>query len=386
MYGCVELTLRIISDLIEPNQFILNQINKEKIMKRIEEIKVNKNVVRWLYFGVFMLMVQILLGGITRLTESGLSITEWKPITGALPPLNTAQWQLEFDKYKNTDQFRYIHADFTLSDFKSIFFWEWFHRTWARLMGIVFLIGFFYFLIKKQFRQNMIIPFIILFLLGMIQGAIGWIMVQSGLVPEKMFVGHVQLATHFMAALLLLCYTFWFALSVSIPPMEITINNSLRKLTLVIFGVLFFQLIYGAFMAGLHAATSAPTWPTINGQWFPDVMNRLSPGWKNILDNKITVQFIHRGLAYMLLIMVIFWWLKAKKIKGNILFNKTKFIPAGLILLQVILGILTVTLSPYGNNLVWFGVAHQLVAMLFLMSIILMLYLIRSNKLLKRNT
>ena len=386
MYGCVELTLRIISDLIEPNQFILNQINKEKIMKRIEETKVNKNVVRWLYFGVFMLMVQILLGGITRLTESGLSITEWKPITGALPPLNTAQWQLEFDKYKNTDQFRYIHADFTLSDFKSIFFWEWFHRTWARLMGIVFLIGFFYFLIKKQFRQNMIIPFIILFLLGMIQGAIGWIMVQSGLVPEKMFVGHVQLATHFMAALLLLCYTFWFALSVSIPPMEITINNSLRKLTLVIFGVLFFQLIYGAFMAGLHAATSAPTWPTINGQWFPDVMNRLSPGWKNILDNKITVQFIHRGLAYMLLIMVIFWWLKAKKIKGNILFNKTKFIPAGLILLQVILGILTVTLSPYGNNLVWFGVAHQLVAMLFLMSIILMLYLIRSNKLLKRNT
>ena len=386
MYGCVELTLRIISDLIEPNQFILNQINKEKIMKRIEETKVNKNVVRWLYFGVFMLMVQILLGGITRLTESGLSITEWKPITGALPPLNTAQWQLEFDKYKNTDQFRYIHADFTLSDFKSIFFWEWFHRTWARLMGIVFLIGFFYFLIKKQFRQNMIIPFIILFLLGMIQGAIGWIMVQSGLVPEKMFVGHVQLATHFMAALLLLCYTFWFALSVSIPPKEITINNSLRKLTLVIFGVLFFQLIYGAFMAGLHAATSAPTWPTINGQWFPDVMNRLSPGWKNILDNKITVQFIHRGLAYMLLIMVIFWWLKAKKIKGNILFNKTKFIPAGLILLQVILGILTVTLSPYGNNLVWFGVAHQLVAMLFLMSIILMLYLIRSNKLLKRNT
>ena len=382
----MELTLRIISDLIEPNQFILNQINKEKIMKRIEETKVNKNVVRWLYFGVFMLMVQILLGGITRLTESGLSITEWKPITGALPPLNTAQWQLEFDKYKNTDQFRYIHADFTLSDFKSIFFWEWFHRTWARLMGIVFLIGFFYFLIKKQFRQNMIIPFIILFLLGMIQGAIGWIMVQSGLVPEKMFVGHVQLATHFMAALLLLCYTFWFALSVSIPPMEITINNSLRKLTLVIFGVLFFQLIYGAFMAGLHAATSAPTWPTINGQWFPDVMNRLSPGWKNILDNKITVQFIHRGLAYMLLIMVIFWWLKAKKIKGNILFNKTKFIPAGLILLQVILGILTVTLSPYGNNLVWFGVAHQLVAMLFLMSIILMLYLIRSNKLLKRNT
>ena len=355
------------------------------MMKKVEECKVTKNVVRWLYFGVFMLMVQILLGGITRLTESGLSITEWKPITGALPPLNITEWQLEFDKYKNTDQFRYIHADFTLSDFKSIFFWEWFHRSWARLMGLVFLIGFFYFLIKKQLKQRMVIPFIILFLLGIIQGAIGWIMVQSGLVPEKMFVGHIQLATHFMAALLLLCYTFWFALSFSISAEKVIINKSLQKLTLIIFGVLFFQLIYGAFMAGLHAATSAPTWPTINGQWIPDMMNRLSPAWKNIVDNKITVQFIHRGLAYTLLIIVIFWWLKAKKIKGSGLFYKIKFIPVALILVQVILGILTVTLSPYGNNLVWFGVAHQLVAMLFLMSIVLMLYLIRSNKLLNRN-
>ena len=119
-----------------------------------------------------MLVIQIVLGGITRLTESGLSITEWNPITGALPPLNHAEWMAEFSKYKGTDQFRHIHADFSLSDFKSIFYWEWFHRNWARLMGIVFLVGFFYFLLKKQFKKDMIIPFIILFLLGMIQGAI----------------------------------------------------------------------------------------------------------------------------------------------------------------------------------------------------------------------
>jgi len=113
--------------------------------------KSNKNVAIWLYLGVFMLIIQIVLGGITRLTESGLSITEWNPITGALPPLNNGQWMTEFDKYKGTDQFRYIHSDFSLSDFKFIFFWEWFHRTWARLMGVVFLVGFFYFLVKKQF-------------------------------------------------------------------------------------------------------------------------------------------------------------------------------------------------------------------------------------------
>lgn len=345
----------------------------------LEDGKVNKNVVRWLYFGVCMLVVQILLGGITRLTESGLSITEWKPITGTLPPLNLTDWQIEFDKYKNTDQFKYIHSDFTLSDFKSIFFWEWFHRTWARLMGLVFLFGFFYFLIKKQLKKEMVIPFVILFVLGIIQGAIGWIMVASGLVPEKMFVGHIQLATHFMAALLLLCYTFWFALKLSVRKKSLVNNSSLRKWTWVIFGLLFFQLIYGAFMAGLHAAVVAPTWPTINGEWIPHLMNELSPTWKNILDNPITVQFIHRGLAYSILLAVLIWFAKAQKIKSSQLFNTTKKLLIIFVLIQIILGILTVINSPFGNALVWFGVAHQLVAILFLMTIILILYLIRSK-------
>ncbi len=346
--------------------------------------KSNKNITKWLYLGVFMLLIQILLGGVTRLTESGLSITEWKPITGALPPLNTAQWQLEFDKYKGTDQFKYIHADFSLSDFKFIFFWEWFHRTWARLMGLVFLVGFVYFLVKKQFKPDMIIPLIILFILGIIQGAIGWIMVQSGLVPEKMFVGHIQLATHFMAALVLLCYTLWFALSLSVPSSMKMANKPLRKTMVLIVCILFVQLVYGAFMAGLHAATAAPTWPTINGEWIPDALNHLSPGWKNFLDNKIAVQFIHRGLAYALLIIVFLWWLQARKIHGSSLFNKTKIVPVFFIFLQVVLGIATVTLSPFGNNLVWFGVAHQLVAILFLMSIIFMLYIIKPARIQKR--
>ncbi len=339
----------------------------------------SKNVSRWLFAGVIMLMIQILLGGITRLTESGLSITEWNPITGMLPPLNLNKWTEEFNKYKNTDQFRFIHADFSLSDFKSIFFWEWFHRVWARLMGLVFLIGFFYFLIKKQFRQNMIIPFIILFLLGAMQGAIGWIMVKSGLVPERLFVGHIQLATHFMAALLLLSYTLWFALSVALPKSVMTVNSKLRKLSFVVVFILLLQLLYGAFMAGLHAATAAPTWPDINGQWLPDSMFSLSPFWKNFIDNKITVQFIHRCVAYLLLITVSVWGYKAIRSNGKGLFKKTRLIPLILIYLQVILGITTVILSPYGNNLVWLGVAHQMVAILFLMSMVFMLYIIRSS-------
>ena len=346
-----------------------------------DDLKKNasKNVAKWLFAGVIMLMVQILLGGITRLTESGLSITEWKPITGVLPPLNATQWMMEFDKYKHTDQFRYMNSSFSLSDFKFIFFWEWFHRTWARLMALVFIVGFFYFLLKKQFRREMIVPFVILFLLGAMQGFIGWIMVKSGLVPERMFVGHIELATHFMAALLLLCYTLWFALTLSIDPNQIVVNKNLKKITVVISCILFIQLIYGAFMAGLHAATAAPTWPTINGQWIPDSINKLSPVWKNFIDNKITIQFIHRGIAYIILTGVLFWFFKAIKIKGTLLFNKTKVIPLVFIIAQVALGITTVVTSPYNNNLVWFGVAHQLVAILFLISIVFMLFIVRSS-------
>ena len=337
----------------------------------------SSNVSKWLFAGVLMIMIQILLGGITRLTQSGLSITEWNPITGILPPLNSAQWIQEFDKYKHTDQFRYINSNFSLSDFKFIYFWEWFHRLWARLMGLVFLIGFFYFLIQKQFRRDMIMPLIILFLLGILQGAIGWIMVKSGLVPEKLFVGHIQLATHFMAALLLLCYTLWFALSLSVNTSQITINKGLRNLTKTILAILFFQLIYGAFMAGLHAASAAPTWPQINGQWVPDLINNLSPWWKNLIYNKISIQFIHRGIAYILFTGVIAWYLKAGKINGTGLLKETRLIPLVIIILQVVLGITTVVTSPYGNNLLWYGVAHQLVAILFLDSMVFMLFIVR---------
>jgi len=341
----------------------------------------SRKVAIWLYIGVGMLIVQIMLGGITRLTQSGLSITEWKPITGVLPPLNTEQWMAEFDKYKNTDQFRYLNNDFTLHDFKYIFFWEWFHRLWARLMAVVFIAGFVYFLSKKQLTRVMILPFIILFFLGVMQGAIGWIMVKSGLVPQQLFVGHVELTTHFIAALILLCYTLWFALSLSISSDQGIRHPGLRKITIALLCLLFIQLVYGAFMAGLHAATAAPTWPQINGQWVPDAMNNLSPWWRNLVDNAIAVQFIHRMMAYILFITVMIWFVKSIKIKGTFLFNKARWMPLILIIAQVILGITTVITSPDRNKLVWFGVAHQLVAILFLISIIGMLYIIRSRKL-----
>ena len=349
-------------------------------MDNVTQERSQRQIAIWLLIGVGMIIIQVLLGGITRLTESGLSITEWKPITGTLPPLNDMAWQTEFDKYKVTDQFKYVHQDFSLSDFKFIFFWEWFHRTWARLMGLVFLAGFIYFLVKKKLNKKMIRPMIILFLLGGLQGFIGWFMVKSGLVPEKYFVGHVELTTHFIAALGLLCYTLWFALSLLIKPQQKVINTSLQKFLLLILAVLFFQLIYGGFMAGLRAAVTAPNWPDINGSMIPAAMNELSPFTKNLVANPITIHFIHRGLAYLLLVLIGIWWYKARVVTGNKLFTRLRLTILLLILLQALLGIFTVLNATYPNRLVVLGVSHQFVAMVLLMIIVILLFVVRKKQ------
>lgn len=342
--------------------------------------KARKQVATWLLIGVGMIIIQVLLGGITRLTESGLSITEWKPITGALPPLNDAAWIAEFDKYKNTDQFKYVHQSFSLSDFKFIFFWEWFHRLWARLMGVVFLIGFVYFLVTKKFKKEMIAPMVILFILGGLQGAIGWIMVKSGLVPEKYFVGHVELTTHFVAALILLSYTLWFALKLLIRPEQKIVHVSLQRSLVAILIVFFFQLIYGGFMAGMKAAIAAPTWPDINGAFIPATIGELSPAIKNIAYNPLTVHFIHRGLAYLLFALVFIWWFKAKGVSGSPLFNKLRNVFFVLLITQVLLGILTVLNATYANRLVWLGVSHQFTAMLVLMVLVSLLFIVKKRQ------
>ena len=199
-------------------------------------------VAKWLLLGVVMILIQILLGGVTRLTGSG----------------------------KAASQFISQNSDYTLSDFKAIYFWEWMHREWARLLGVVFLIGFFFFFIKKYFDQNMVKPFMVLFVLGALQGAVGWIMVASGLNPEDTHVSHIKLALHFMFALVLLCYTFWFALKLLLPDQRRIVAPKLFRFSLLLLFLLAIQLKYGAFMAGLKAAPVAATWPDINGMYLPD--------------------------------------------------------------------------------------------------------------------
>jgi heme a synthase len=345
----------------------------------------SRPVAIWLLIGVGMLIVQILLGGITRLSGSGLSITEWNIITGALPPINEQQWVAEFNKYQQTPQFHLLNFDFTLKDFKFIFFWEWFHRLWARIMGFVFLIPFVVFLLQRRFKQEMIKPLIILFLLGALQGAVGWIMVASGLTGDAIYVKPAKLALHFVFALGLLCYTFWFALQLLVKNENIIVNSSLRKFTLFILTLLFVQLIYGALMAGHKAATAAPTWPDINGSLIPSNMFASPAGIVNLLENKITIHFIHRTLGYLIFILLIGWTIRVFKTSGSSLVNRSKRIPLFMAVLQVLLGILSAITSiriiPNKWGIFeWMAQMHQLVAMLLLLSLIWMLYLIRGQK------
>jgi cytochrome c oxidase assembly protein subunit 15 len=338
----------------------------------------SRAVAAWLLIGIVMLIIQVLLGGITRLTGSGLSITEWKPIMGALPPMNDQQWNDAFDKYKQIAQYKYLNSSFTQSDFKSIFFWEWFHRLWARLIGVAFLIPFIIFLIQKRFKTQMIKPMIILFLLGALQGLVGWIMVMSGLNEENLYVSHYRLAIHFILALGLICYTLWFALELLVPQHELVTNPSLRKFTIWLIAILTLQLIYGAFMAGLKAAAYAPTWPDINGNFLPRGGSP-SPGRLKLFDNPIVVHFIHRNLGYLITILIFIWFVRSKKINSP-LFKKTTWLPLALVVLQLILGILTVINSPDPKALRWLGVIHQFIAMCLLLSLIFEFYLLQHKR------
>jgi cytochrome c oxidase assembly protein subunit 15 len=342
----------------------------------------NRLVATWLLIGVGMTVIQIALGGITRLTGSGLSITQWDVITGALPPLNEQKWMEEFAKYKQTPQYQLLNFEFTVSDFKFIFFWEWFHRLWARLIGVVFAAGFIWFIVKKHFRKEMINPLLILFLLGALQGAVGWIMVASGLTGDAVYVKPTRLALHFIFALVLLCYTFWFALQLLVRKEQITVNASLRKWNVWILAILVVQLIYGALMAGHKAATAAPTWPSINGSMVPDTMFSDTPFLLNFIDNKILIHFIHRGLAYTLLVLIIIWSVQLFRANGTSLFRKTRWQPMAIILLQAVLGILTVLTSTgivpgVWGVFEWMAQLHQLVGMLLMLSLVWMLYLVR---------
>ncbi len=351
----------------------------------------NKLVATWLLVGVVMTIIQFVLGGVTRLTGSGLSITEWEVITGALPPLSEEAWLIEFAKYKQTPQFQLLNFEFDLQNFKYIFFWEWFHRLWARIIGLVFAGGFIWFLVAKHFKKEMIKPLVILFFLGIMQGAIGWIMVASGLEGDAVYVKPTRLALHFIFALGLLSYTFWFALQLSVPKTALQIQAGMHQavqkaktFNVAILALLVLQLMYGALMAGHKAAMVAPTWPTINGDYVPSNLFSDPIFLLNFIENKILVHFMHRGIAYILLALVIYWTVQLYRINGSSFFNRIKVFPLLLVLLQVLLGIASLL---YARSIIpgvwgifeWMAQIHQMVGMSLLLSLVATYYVMREQ-------
>lgn len=335
-----------------------------------------KIIGQWLLLGVAMLVVQIALGGITRLTGSGLSMTDWNPIMDALPPLNETDWQQAFNEYKKIGQYQILNADFTLSDFKFIYFWEWFHRNWARLILVAFAIPFCIFLYKGLFRKSDLPKLLVLLCIGLALALIGWIMVASGLNETSLYVDHFKLALHFCTALFLISLTFLYALEYLYPNgFEFDASTSQKRLLKAILIILAVQLTYGAFMAGLKAAPDAPTWPTINGEWLPSSL------WiENFLSHPISVHFVHRGLAYLLFVLIIIWTVKMRKTYQS----NHVYIPLVLVVLQIILGILTVLYAPFAVKngwgvFEWNAQLHQLIAMSLLLSLVYFLFVFRKK-------
>jgi len=352
-------------------------------MDQIEQSKSDKVVANWIMIGVAMLIIQILLGGITRLTGSGLSITEWDVVTGILPPLNRQQWLEEFHKYQQTPQYHLLNFNFTLSNFKFIFFWEWFHRLWGRLIGVVFLIPFVSFLIQKKFRPGMVRPLIILFLLGALQGGVGWIMVASGLKGDAIYVKPTKLAMHFVLACILISYAFWFALQLKVKKESLVRDPGLKTFTWSIIILLFIQLTFGALLAGHKGATAAPTWPDINGSLVPGYV--FKQGFIGVINNPVVIQFIHRSFAYLLVILIVIWMIRTFKTNSSPAFARARWFPVIFVLVQLTLGIFTVLTSTQirpakWNIFEWMAQLHQLVAIFLLLSLTAALFFLQGKQ------
>ncbi len=324
--------------------------------------KDNNKVIYWLLIGCLLIFIMVVVGGITRLTHSGLSISNYKLISGTIPPMNVTEWQTVFDLYKQYPEYQKLNTNFTLQDFKGIYFWEWLHRVIGRFIGLVFFLPFLYFLITKQLSKSTIKKSIVLLCLGAFQGFLGWYMVKSGLV-DRPDVSHYRLAAHLTIAFITFAYTFWVALDLMFPNKK-QISASFRNLIRIGLAVLLIQIIYGAFVAGLDAGFIHNHWPMMSeGKFMHEtVYSEQSPMLKNFIEGKSGVQFIHRILAYAVVLLIIIIWRKSKKI--NLSQYQSKGINMLLVMvgIQFLLGVLTLML----HVPVWLGVAHQVGAFFLL--------------------
>jgi cytochrome c oxidase assembly protein subunit 15 len=264
----------------------------------------------WLMAVAGLVFLMVVVGGITRLTESGLSMVRWEPVSGIIPPLNAEQWQAEFAAYQATPEYQQINRGMSLAEFQNIFFWEYLHRLLGRLIGLAFALPLLWFWLRKAIPQGYGLRLVALLALGGMQGAIGWWMVASGLV-DRPDVSHIRLAVHLMAALFIFGGLIWTALDLF--ALDRDANTRPARLTLgglIVIVIVAGQIKLGAFVAGLNAGFAFNTWPKMGSEWFPSDTPMLSPWWRNLADNPVVVQFAHRWWAVIAVIALV--WLARK--------------------------------------------------------------------------
>ncbi len=313
----------------------------------------------WLVVVALMVIAMILVGGATRMTDSGLSITEWKPIHGAIPPLSVAEWQEEFDKYRQIPEYQLVNKGMSLDEFKVIFWWEWGHRQLGRLIGVAFALPLLVFWVAGQLPRHMKPMLLVLLALGGLQGAIGWWMVASGLV-ERVDVSQYRLAVHLTMAFLILAGLVW-ALELARGRSPEPATAAVRRMAGLILVVVFLQIFLGGLVAGLKAGWAYNTWPLLDGALVPSGLLIQNPWWINLFENPKTVQFDHRMVAYALLALVIFHAvqtarvLPAKALPESRAASRATWL-VGLVVAQAVIGIAAlIAVVP-----LWLGLAHQL--------------------------
>ena len=314
----------------------------------------SNSVYYWLFSILILIGLIVIVGGLTRLTDSGLSITRWDVVSGIFPPFSEKAWDEAFNLYKKIPQFYLSNPDLTISEFKVIYYWEYFHRILGRILGLAFIIPLLFFYYKKVFSREYNIKFLLLFLLILIQGTVGWYMVKSGLI-ENTTVSHYRLAIHLNLALILFSATFWYLLNLKNTQSIIFFNFSKNNIYLKIFILLIFlQITFGAFTSGLDAGMLYQTWPLMNQNYFPDDIS-FNNNLFDLFNQPSFVQFIHRNLAYLIVLytLIILFFVLYKRRTD---LYKSAFLLVSIIFVQAFLGILTL-LS--GVNIV-FASMHQL--------------------------
>ncbi len=316
---------------------------------------------RWFWTGAGLVILMVVVGGITRLTGSGLSMTDWNLIMGTIPPLSESDWQEAFNQYKQFPEYQQLNTGMSLGAFKAIFFWEYLHRLLGRITGIVFIIPFFWFLIRGHLNIKLLKRASILFGLGAAQGAMGWIMVKSGL-SDVPYVSHYRLALHLLLAVILVSFCVWYALDLYKNKTQKLANKpQLLKWSLAVAVIFIFQLVWGAFTAGLNAGLIYNTFPMMNNSWIPQNAWAMQPFVVNLIENPGTVQWVHRILGTLLAVLVIVLWMKTRKTDATKTLMNQAHILVILVVAQYVLGIFTLLF----HVPVSLGVAHQIGAVIF---------------------